>query len=108
MPSLLLLVLVLQVVIYLVNTLGAQTFNELAWVLYNKLPTPTSAAAQKSQSQRRELVRMKQAMAGVSAQDEFARWAKMRRQYDKAEAEYQKTGRLTPEEYHHSLRRCRR
>lgn len=34
---------------------------------------------------------MKREMNAVSAQDDFARWAKLRRQHDKAVAEYDKS-----------------
>lgn len=36
---------------------------------------------------------MKQEMNGVSAQDDFARWAKLRRAHDKVYAEFQKSGK---------------
>ncbi|KAL9080674.1 MAG: hypothetical protein Q9159_007552 [Coniocarpon cinnabarinum] len=63
----------------------------MTWTLYNKLPTPTSADAQKTSRQRTELLRLKKEIASVSAQDDFARWAKLRRQHDKANDEYNKT-----------------
>lgn len=37
-------------------------------------------------------MRLKREMNAVSAQDDFARWAKLRRQHDKALAEYEKSG----------------
>jgi len=39
---------------------------------------------------KREIVRLKREMGAVSAQDEFTKWAKLRRQHDKAEAEFNK------------------
>jgi hypothetical protein len=36
-------------------------------------------------------VRIKREMNAVSAQDEFARWAKLRRTHDKAVADYEKS-----------------
>ncbi|KAG9682457.1 protein get1, partial [Aureobasidium melanogenum] len=91
MVSLLLAVFLLNVVIHLINTLGAATINELLWVLYNKLPTPTAKDAQNSARLKKEVVRLKREMNAVSAQDEFARWAKLRRTHDKAVADYEKS-----------------
>jgi hypothetical protein len=61
--------------------------------LYNKLPTPTSGSAQKSISLKRDITRLKRELGQVSAQDDFARWAKLQRQHDKAMAEFQKIGK---------------
>lgn len=107
MPSLLLVVFILQFVIYIVNSVGATAVSELvgpptahgtpqayslqAWALYNKLPTPTSDGVEKSTRQRKEALRLKKELASISAQDDFARWAKLRRQHDKADADYNKT-----------------
>ncbi|MCJ1283562.1 GET complex subunit get1 [Xylographa opegraphella] len=95
MPSLLLVVFVLQVLIHLVNTVGAGAISNLLWILYNKLPTSTSANVAAQTTLRREVVRLKREMNATSSQDEFAKWAKIRRQYDKVLAEYdQKTQAL--------------
>lgn len=45
---------------------------------------------------RREVVRLKREMSAVSAQDEFSKWAKIRRQHDKALAEHDKKGASCP------------
>ncbi|KAI9872177.1 MAG: GET complex subunit get1 [Pleopsidium flavum] len=96
MPSLLMTVFVLQLAIHLVNTLGAVAINDLLWTLFNKLPTPTSKGVQDQTLLRREVVRLKREMNSTSSQDQFAKWAKLRRQHDKALAEYdQKTNSLT-------------
>jgi hypothetical protein len=91
MPSLLLVVFLLQLVIYIINTFGAETIDQLLWVLYSKLPTPTSKAAREQIRLKGEVVRIKRQLAAVSAQDDFARWAKLRRQQDKAMAEFEKS-----------------
>jgi len=39
---------------------------------------------------------LKKELASISAQDEFSRWAKVRRQHDKAVAEYEKKCMLLP------------
>ncbi|THZ37181.1 protein get1 [Aureobasidium pullulans] len=95
--SLLLAVFLLNLAIHLINTLGAATLNELLWVLYNKLPTPTAKDAQNSARLKKEVVRLKREMNAVSAQDEFARWAKLRRTHDKAVAEYEKSSMWNPD-----------
>ena len=41
---------------------------------------------------KREVLRLKRELNGVSAQDNFAKWAKLQRQYDKAVAEFEKIG----------------
>jgi ferric-dicitrate binding protein FerR (iron transport regulator) len=46
----------------------------------------------RSQDERsREVVRLKREMNATSSQDEFAKWAKLRRQHDKALAQYEET-----------------
>jgi tail-anchored protein insertion receptor len=62
------------------------------WILYSKLPTPTSKAAREQIRLKREVVRLKRELNGVSAQDDFARWAKLRRQHDKVMGDFEKTG----------------
>ena len=107
MPSLLLVTLVLQVLIHLVNQFGAATINELVlilvsstreaelltynqlWFLYSKLPTKTSSDVRSQTELRREVVRLKREMNATSSQDEFAKWAKLRRQHDKTLTEYE-------------------
>ncbi|SLM40893.1 chd5 domain-containing protein [Lasallia pustulata] len=95
MPSLLITVFTLQLVIHLVNTIGAPAISDLLWVLWNKLPTPTSKSVEDQTRLRRDVVRLKREMNSTSSQDEFAKWAKLRRQHDKALAEYdEKTSSL--------------
>ncbi|KAF6224027.1 hypothetical protein HO133_010601 [Letharia lupina] len=95
MPSLLLLVFVLQLFIHLVNTVGAPVVNEFLWSLYNRLPTSTSADAKSQIKLQREVIRLKREMNATSSQDEFAKWAKIRRSHDKILAQYdEKTNNL--------------
>ncbi|OAL48671.1 hypothetical protein IQ07DRAFT_655145 [Pyrenochaeta sp. DS3sAY3a] len=89
MPSLLLVVFTLQLLLHIINTVGANTINELLWVLYNKLPTPTSGSAQKAQALKKDIVRLKRELANTSPQDNFSKWAKLDRQHNKAMTEYQ-------------------
>ncbi|OJD36037.1 chd5 domain-containing protein [Diplodia corticola] len=90
MASLLLIVFAVSLVTHLASAVPAATLNELLWILYNKLPTPTSKAAREHDKLKREVLRLKKEMNGVSAQDDFARWAKLRRAHDKAFADFQK------------------
>ena len=46
---------------------------------------------------RREVVRLKRELGTTSAQDQFAKWAKLQRQYDKTLAEHEK--KCTPLPY---------
>ena len=64
------------------------------WTLYSKLPLSSSHDIGDQVRLRRDVVRLKREMAGISAQDEFSRWAKLRRQHDKAEEEYNKKCKL--------------
>lgn len=113
MPSLLLVVFILQLVLHLINTVGASTVDELVcnptfaiimpqyadvlqlWVLYNKFPTPTSGSAQRCQVLKKEIVQLKRELGNTSAQDNFGKWAKLDRQHNKAMAEYQKLGEFS-------------
>ncbi|PVH99477.1 CHD5-domain-containing protein [Periconia macrospinosa] len=85
MPSLLLVVFILQLLLHIINTVGANAINELA------RPAPrTSSSAQKAQTLKKEVIRLKRELATTSAQDNFSKWAKLDRQYNKATAEYNK------------------
>ena len=46
---------------------------------------------------KKEVVRLKRELGAVSAQDDFARWAKLQRQHDKAFGDFQKLGTHTHE-----------
>ncbi|KAL8645899.1 MAG: hypothetical protein Q9210_006449 [Variospora velana] len=117
MPSLLLVVFILQILIHLVNTVGAQAINDLVtsvfyspspyphapgklltgvatcaqqlWTLYNKLPTSTRDSVLESNKLRDKVLLLKRELMATSSQDEFAKWAKLRRQHDKAVAQYE-------------------
>ncbi|KAI9643374.1 GET complex subunit get1 [Ciborinia camelliae] len=83
MPSLLFTCFIVQLLIHLVNTFGAATINNLLWNLYNMLPTPTSQSAGEQKKLKREFMKVRHEMNSTSSQDEFAKWAKLRRQHDK-------------------------
>ncbi|KAK6390830.1 GET complex subunit get1, partial [Oleoguttula sp. CCFEE 5521] len=54
------------------------------------LPTPQSRQAASNLSLRGEVVKLNREMTNTSAQDDFAKWAKLRRQHDKKKDEYDK------------------
>ncbi|KAL8655911.1 MAG: hypothetical protein Q9226_002854 [Calogaya cf. arnoldii] len=92
MPSLLLIVFILQLTIHLINTVGATAIDELLWTLYNTFPTPTRSAVHESKTLRADVARLRKEMNSTSSQDEFAKWAKLRRGHDKAVAKYDENG----------------
>ncbi|KAH8677391.1 CHD5-like protein-domain-containing protein [Xylariales sp. PMI_506] len=83
MPALLLVVFLVELAVHLVNTIGAASINNLLWTLYLMLPTETSKTAGKRREIQSEYLRIRRDLNGTSSQDEFAKWAKLRRQHDK-------------------------
>jgi tail-anchored protein insertion receptor len=98
-------VLILQVVVTLINLVGVNTINDTVrsppalitshtntgqlWALYNKLPFAKSSSAEKEGAQmRKELLRANNELRSTSAQDDFAKWARLRRKVDKMQDEY--------------------
>ena len=60
--------------------------------MYVRLPLVASQDLKAQIRLRNDVVRLKREMAAISAQDDFARWAKLRRQHDKALEEHDKKG----------------
>ncbi|KAI1781148.1 CHD5-like protein-domain-containing protein [Hypoxylon cercidicola] len=83
MISLLLLVLLVELGAHFVNTVGAATINNLLWNLYLALPTQTSKQAAEKQKLQKEYLTIRRDLNATSSQDQFAKWAKLRRQHDK-------------------------
>ncbi|KAI0391020.1 CHD5 domain-containing protein [Xylariaceae sp. FL0594] len=94
MPSLLLVVLLVEVAVHLVNTIGAATINNMLWNLYLKLPTETSKRIAEKNKLQKEYLAIRRDLNATSSQDQFAKWAKLRRQHDKLleQLEKMKTG----------------
>ncbi|TKA83497.1 hypothetical protein B0A55_00546 [Friedmanniomyces simplex] len=94
MVSVLLLVFLLQLAIHLVNTFGAKAVNELVFTITispeKEVTANSSKDADESATLRREVVRLNREMKAVSAQDDFAKWARIRREHDKAKDKYDK------------------
>ncbi|RMJ26429.1 hypothetical protein PHISP_02701 [Aspergillus sp. HF37] len=89
MLSLILTVFFVHAAIYLVNTIGAATIDGLLWLLYLKLPSATSRKAREQSRLKREALALKREMNNTSSQDEFAKWAKLRRKHDKTMEGYE-------------------
>ncbi|KAI1418121.1 CHD5-like protein-domain-containing protein [Hypoxylon sp. FL1857] len=83
MLSLLLLVFLVELGAHLVNTVGAATINNLLWNLYLALPTQTSKQAAEQKKLQKEYLTIRRDLNATSSQDQFAKWAKLRRQHDK-------------------------
>ncbi|RMZ86423.1 hypothetical protein DV736_g6351, partial [Chaetothyriales sp. CBS 134916] len=107
--SLLVTIFIIELICYLVLSIGAKPINDSVrlstidvkadsrlipphqlWQIYNRTPLASSKDFQDQVRLRQDVVRMKRELAGISAQDDFAKWAKLRRQHDKAMEEYDK------------------
>jgi len=88
MLSLLVVVFLIQLACHLILTIGSKPINDLLWQIYCRLPIGSSRDIQEQIRLRQEVVRLKREMNAISAQDEFSRWAKVRRQHDKALADH--------------------
>ncbi|RYO81204.1 hypothetical protein DL766_002998 [Monosporascus sp. MC13-8B] len=91
MPSLLLLVFLIEVFTHIVNTIGAATINNLLWNLYLALPTKTSRDQATKKKLQKEFLEVRHELNATSSQDQFAKWAKLRRQHDKLLEQLEKT-----------------
>jgi tail-anchored protein insertion receptor len=67
----------------------ANTHPRQLWNLYTSLTAPTATAEQRDLKAR--FMKVRTEMNGTSSQDEFARWAKLRRQHDKLLEELEKS-----------------
>jgi hypothetical protein len=83
MVSLLLVVFLVEAAVRLVNAVGATTINNLLWTLLNVLPISTSKTASEQRKVQSEYLKVRRDLNATSSQDEFAKWAKLRRQHDK-------------------------
>ncbi|KAI2642084.1 CHD5 domain-containing protein [Xylaria nigripes] len=83
MPSLLLVVLLVEVAVHLVNTIGAAAINNMLWSIYLALPTKTSKQMATKNELQKEYLAIRRDLNATSSQDQFAKWAKLRRQHDK-------------------------
>ncbi|KAI0137293.1 CHD5-like protein-domain-containing protein [Xylariales sp. AK1849] len=90
MPTLLLVVFLVELAVHVVNTIGAATVNNLLWTLYLMLPTENSKTTAQRNKLQSEYLRLRRDLNATSSQDEFAKWAKLRRQHDKLAEQLEK------------------
>jgi hypothetical protein len=64
------------------------------WNIYNRLPTPTSKSAQEQRELKRQFMKLRTELNATSSQDEFAKWAKLRRQHDKVLEQLEKSSKV--------------
>ncbi|KAG6135360.1 hypothetical protein E4U28_005458 [Claviceps purpurea] len=83
MTRVLLTILVVELVAQFINAVGASQINDLIWTLINYLPISTSKAAAEQRRLQADYLKIRRELNATSSQDEFARWAKLRRQHDK-------------------------
>ncbi|OAR02871.1 hypothetical protein LLEC1_01766 [Akanthomyces lecanii] len=83
MPSLLVVIFLVEVVVHVINLVGATVLNDLIWTAINYLPIPTAKTAAEQRKTQAEYLKVRRELNATSSQDEFAKWAKIRRQHDK-------------------------
>ncbi|KAI9901342.1 hypothetical protein N3K66_003159 [Trichothecium roseum] len=83
MPSLLVVVFLVELGTKLVSAIGAETINNFIWTLLNYLPISTAGAAKQQRKLQSEYLVVRRELNATSSQDEFAKWAKLRRKHDK-------------------------
>ncbi|EQK99460.1 CHD5 domain protein [Ophiocordyceps sinensis CO18] len=83
MANLLFVIFAVELVAHVINAIGAARINSLLWTLINYLPVPTSKAAAQQRKLQAEYLQARRDLNATSSQDEFAKWAKRRRQHDK-------------------------
>ncbi|KAK0634974.1 CHD5-like protein-domain-containing protein [Bombardia bombarda] len=93
MPSLLVIIFGVELVAQLINTIGATTINNLLWQIVLYFPTSLSKGFSDQRIRQKKYLAARHELNATSSQDEFAKWAKLRRQHDKLfdELEKQKT-----------------
>lgn len=66
------------------------------WALYSRFLVAKSASSAEQKALKAEFLRLRQEMNATSSQDEFAKWAKLRRQHDKVLEKLEKTSESVP------------
>lgn len=90
LPSVLLITFTLHLLLHILNHLIPDQLDAFLWQLFLRLPIPPAAqtATQTHNTPRlkQEIVRLQRDLSATSAQDDFARWARLRRELDRAKA----------------------
>jgi hypothetical protein len=61
------------------------------WTIINFLPVSTAKAAGEQRKLQADYLKVRRDLNSTSSQDEFAKWAKLRRQHDKLLEQLEKT-----------------
>ncbi|EKM75594.1 hypothetical protein AGABI1DRAFT_46229 [Agaricus bisporus var. burnettii JB137-S8] len=88
MPSLILTAFLIVLVAQVVSWIGESVLCDFAYALY--LRTINSSLVRQQSRLKTELLKTKQELAKTSAQDQFAKWAKLRRSVDKMLSDLEK------------------
>ncbi|KAK2590998.1 GET complex subunit get1 [Conoideocrella luteorostrata] len=83
MTKILFIIFAVEAVAQFINAVGATQINNLIWTLINFLPISTSKAAAEQRRIQADYLKIRRELNATSSQDEFAKWAKLRRQHDK-------------------------
>lgn len=122
MPSLLVVIFLVEVAVHIINLVGATALNDLVgsfrlachsqaegksrkltrdgimqiWTAINYLPVPTAKAAAEQRKTQADYLKVRRELNATSSQDEFAKWAKIRRQHDKLLEKLENQSTLEP------------
>ncbi|ODQ52857.1 putative retrograde vesicle-mediated transport protein Get1 [Saitoella complicata NRRL Y-17804] len=89
--SVLLLAFIIVLINSLITLIGTDTIASYAWSAYSRfIPGPHSGKVAQYKKLQIQALKTKTEMQGTSSQDEFAKWAKLRRRFDKEVAEMEK------------------
>lgn len=104
MPSLLIVIFAVEAAVRLIDAVGAAAINNLVrtqlrplawttesflltvtqlWTIINYLPISTSQTAAQQRKAQTDYLAVRSELNATSSQDEFAKWAKLRRKHDK-------------------------
>uniref|UniRef100_V5ENQ6 Uncharacterized protein n=1 Tax=Kalmanozyma brasiliensis (strain GHG001) TaxID=1365824 RepID=V5ENQ6_KALBG len=86
-PALVILLSVLLV--QSITLLGKSRLQDILWFLYTSVFHRSTLSSQRSL--RRDILSTKRELAATSSQDQFAKWAKLRRKVDKSLADLERT-----------------
>ncbi|KAI5809535.1 WRB/Get1 family, partial [Peziza echinospora] len=82
MPSLMITILLLTLLSHILNVLAPTILTDLLWLLYTTFSPPHRALLASHRDLKQKYLTTSTALSKTSAQKEFAKWAKLRRQHD--------------------------
>ncbi|CAK7274897.1 GET complex subunit get1 [Sporothrix epigloea] len=83
MASLMFVVFLVEVAVLVVNSLGATAISDFVWHAYNAISPKRTGAVSEQRKLQKEYLALRRDLHATSSQDEFAKWARLRRQHDK-------------------------